>query len=168
LFKQEIIKDYARRFLTEILVESGTYTGRTIQASIKQFRYIVSIELDWDLVRKSKRKFARHEHVQIFWGDSRTVLPLILSAVLKPCLFWLDAHYSGGITAKSDVQTPIIQELEAILAEDLMDHVILIDDARLFVGEHDFPTIADIKDLVKERRPNLKVEVKHDVIRIHK
>ena len=32
----------------------------------------------------------------------------------KPCLFWLDAHYSGGITAHGAEMTPIFDEIRHI------------------------------------------------------
>jgi hypothetical protein len=46
--------------------------------------------------------------------------------------------------------------------------VILIDDARCFTGENDYPTLDELKSFVAERKPNHKFSVEHDIIRIHK
>ena len=47
-------------------------------------------------------------------------------------LFWLDAHYSGGDTAKGQSNTPVMSELEAILAYSRRNDIILVDDLRYF------------------------------------
>jgi hypothetical protein len=86
-------------------------------------------------------------------------------------LFWLDAHYypnSGGTTAKGELETPIIKELHCILNHPVEGHVILIDDAREFPGRNNYPTIAQLQDLIVKRHPNRAFEVKDDIIRIHK
>ena len=42
------------------------------------------------------------------------------------------------------LNTPVMDELKTILGQRL-EHVILIDDARLFVSEYDYPTITKLK-----------------------
>jgi hypothetical protein len=46
--------------------------------------------------------------------------------------------------------------------------VVLIDDARCFrnVGSQEYPAVSDIETWVKERRPDLGIEVSMDCIRI--
>jgi len=94
-------------------------------------------------------------------------LPEILSSLKKPCLFWLDAHYSADSTIKGDVETPIAEELKAILHHSVQNHVILIDDARRFIGKNDYPTIKWLKDYVLKYRPDWSFEIENDIIRIH-
>ena len=101
-------------------------------------------------------------------GDSSKVLPELLDKIKKPCLFWLDGHYSGGITGKGDLNTPILNELKSIFSHQIKDHVILIDDARCFTGEEDYPTIKALKEFVIKNRPDWVFEVRNDIIRIHK
>ena len=55
-------------------------------------------------------------------------------------LFWLDGHYSGEGTGGCDEVCPIIAELRLIAQSKRKDHCILIDDARLFIGEDGYPT----------------------------
>jgi hypothetical protein len=52
-------------------------------------------------------------------------------------LFWLDGHFCGGVSAHGDKGTPILEELNLILSHRVKEHVILIDDARLFNGTFD-------------------------------
>jgi hypothetical protein len=94
-------------------------------------------------------------------------LEILLRDVSMRCLFWLDGHYSGGNTARGRTDTPISMEVRAILDHSVCDHVILIDDARLFDGTHDYPAIPAIRELVATKRPSHVVEVLNDVIRIH-
>jgi hypothetical protein len=64
----------------------------------------------------------------------------------------------------------IIQdELQTILNWWIDGSVILIDNARLFKKENNWPEIEDIKSLVVKIKPNLKLEVLEslDIIKIY-
>jgi len=134
----------------------------------KSFSKIISFELDQTLAAQAQKRFANDNHIQVVQGDSGKLLPDYLATIYEPCLFWLDGHYSGGITAKGTLETPIKNELTAILSHPVNGHVILIDDARCFTGENDYPTLDELKNFVAERKPNHKFSVEHDAIRIHK
>ena len=168
IVKEELIKDYAKTFNTQILIETGTYLGDMVHAMKKSFSRIISFELDHDLAVQAQQRFANDPHIEIVEGDSGKLLDEHLATINEPCLFWLDGHYSGGITAKGALETPIKNELTAILSHPVNGHVILIDDARCFTGENDYPTLDELKNFVAERKPNHKFSVEHDAIRIHK
>ena len=106
-------------------------------------------------------------HIRVHHGDSEVALPRILDELNEPCLFWLDAHYSGGFTGKGRLETPIINELNAIFEHHIKTHVVLIDDARCFNGEHDYPTLKQLQGFVLDRWPNVEFAVDADIIRIH-
>lgn len=166
--KQRIVKRYGKQFQTKILIETGTFKGDMIFAVRKSFQHIYSIELGTDLYQRAKERFARFPHIKIVHGDSSVVLGQILDTLDRPALFWLDGHYSEGITARGDVETPIRRELELIFAHPIKDHVILIDDAREFTGERDYPTIGELQSLVSNQQPGWSFVVEDDVIRIHR
>ncbi len=168
LMKQEIIKQYAREFSIDTLVETGTYLGDMVHATKDTFSKIVTIELNKYLFERARKKFARFDHISVIEGSSVEVLPQILIDITQPCLFWLDAHYSGGITAKDELETPIIQEFNYILGRSIREYVILIDDAREFVGRNGYPTIEELRNLIFERHPDWIFVVRDDIIRIHK
>lgn len=164
--KQATIKEYARTYGLNTLIETGTYLGSMVNAMKGEFDEIVSIELDEQLSEMARRRFARYGHISIIQGDSAKILPKLLLGRENPCLFWLDGHYSGGITAKGARETPIVQELLEILRHPVDGHVVLVDDAREFNGERDYPTLSEIRRLVSEQWPNWKFEVENDIIRI--
>ena len=168
IVKEELIKNFAQTFNTPILIETGTYLGDMVYAMKQSFSKIISFELDHKLATQAQKRFANDNHIDIVQGDSGKLLGDYLATINEPCLFWLDGHYSGGITAKGALETPIKNELAFILSHPIDGHVVLIDDARCFTGENDYPTIDELKNFVAERKPNHKFSVEHDAIRIHK
>ena len=168
VIKQRTVKEYAKIFSVETFIETGTYLGDMVDAVRDTFNKIYSIELDNTLYEQAKKKFSRHHNISIFHGDSSKVLSVILADISEPCLFWLDGHYSGGITAKGDFNTPIMQELNCILDHFIEEHVILIDDAREFNGYNDYPTLEELKKRIFKKYLDWKFDIKDDIIRIHK
>lgn len=166
-YKQKVVKYYARKFSPEIFIETGTYQGDMIHAVKKKFNQIYSIELNEALYRNAKKRFVKNNHISIIYGDSTVQLKIILPNIDKPCLFWLDAHYSGGSTAKGDLETPIMEEMNLILNHSNLKHIILIDDARLFIGKNDYPSIEKVKNLVFKYHKDWLFIIKDDIIRIH-
>lgn len=165
--KEELIRDFAKTFKTNILIETGTYLGDMVHAMRKSFARILSFELDEALAQQARQRFAAEPHIQIVQGDSGRMLGDYLTQIHEPCLFWLDGHYSGGITAKGALETPIKNELQHILSHAVEGHVILIDDARCFTGENDYPTLQELQNFVNERKQGRNFSVEHDIIRIH-
>lgn len=165
--KRNIIKQYGKIFGTDIFVETGTFLGNTVDSCRSSFNKIYSIELDKKLVVRAEKRFKKYKHITILEGDSEKILPEILNNITSPALFWLDAHYSGLNTAKAIIETPIMKELEFVFNHPIKDHVVLIDDARLFVDKDDYPLLDELKEHILTKRPGLIFEVKDDMIRIH-
>ncbi len=143
--KKQILATYVARYGTSTLIETGTYRGDMIYAMKGNFEQIYSIELSNDLASKATRRFQPYRHIKILVGDSGEILPQILSNISVPCLFWLDGHFSGGFTAKGRADTPVSNELAAILGHKIKTHIILIDDARCFDGTAEYPTLDALK-----------------------
>jgi len=165
LVKQEMVKQYANTYQTNVLIETGTFRGEMIDACATLFKRIFSIELSNELFQEASKRFAHQKHISIMQGDSGKIMPEILSKINEPCLFWLDGHYSGGFTAKGSKETPILQELAAILKHPVEHHVVLIDDARCFNGENDYPTINELKNMILPCHPDWFFEIEDDAIR---
>jgi hypothetical protein len=165
-YKQLIVINYGKENRIKILIETGTYLGDMVYACRRHFKQIYSIELDKKLAIRASERFKLYKQIEILQGDSTDELPLVLSAIKKPTLFWLDGHYSEGITAKGKLNTPILQELTHILNHPLKNHTILIDDARCFNGTDDYPTLEELKSLVNNQIPKMDFEVIDDIIRI--
>jgi len=165
IVKQKAIDDYRKKYGFEILVETGTYLGDMVEAQRDKFKRIYSIELSERLFAKAKRRFKAFAHITILQGDSGIVLNKLVPEIDQPAIFWLDGHYSGGITALGAKECPVPEELNSIL-ESKFDHVILIDDARLFNGTNDYPTIGEINALLQAKGKSFNIETKDDIIRI--
>jgi len=165
IVKQMTIKDYKTKYGYEVLVETGTFLGEMVEAQKKIFKKIYSVELSVELFNNAKRRFYNDKNVTIVQGDSGKVLPKILLGIDEPAIFWLDGHYSEGITAKGEKECPILEELDAIFNSKKFNHILLIDDARCFIGKRDFPTIAQLTEYVKRKNEKYQVEIKHDIIR---
>jgi hypothetical protein len=169
MVKCDAVKEYAEKFKLRIFVETGTYLGQMIDETKGNFDKIISIELDKDLFERAKNKFSDMKNITILNGDSAELLPKCIKEINRPILFWLDAHYSAGFTTKGNLSTPIIRELKSILEHPLnAEHVILIDDARCFIGDDDYPTINELKQLVMNKNSIFILEIKDDIIRIHR
>lgn len=164
LIKQEIVKELARKYSLKTFVETGTYLGATVRASLSTFEKIYTIELDELLFNRAKKKFRNYSKVVVIKGDSAKKLPEVLSKIKGPALFWLDAHFSKGITAKGNLNTPILEELKAIIKHPIKQHLILIDDASSFAGKDDYPTVANLKKYILKLNRSLTVSTKDNMV----
>jgi len=165
IVKQMIIQEYQKKYGCEVFVETGTFRGDMVEAQKKNFKKIISIELSVKLFQEAQKKFKADRNVQIVQGDSGKMLSYVLKQVNEPAIFWLDGHYSAGITAKGNTECPVFEELDCIFGAAPMKHVILIDDARDFVGRGDYPTIDALTAYIKNKNNQYQVTVENDVIR---
>lgn len=164
--KQQVIEEY--RFLSgnKIFIETGTFLGDMIEAQRKNFDVLYSIEVEDSLWQNAVKRFAGQKHIHIVKGDSAMVLPQITKQLGAGAVFWLDGHYSGGVTGKGDLNCPVYDEVDAAFQLNQLNHVLLIDDARCFDGSNDYPTIEALIGYVKASNENYNVVVKDDIIRI--
>lgn len=173
--KRNDILEISQQFLdAKIFVETGTFFGDTIQFFKNNFTRLYSIELSEELADRAKKRFQNDGNISIVKGDSSVELSKILKEIDEPCIFWLDGHYSSEFwlgkefiqTSKGKKDTPIREELNQIFNHKIKDHIILIDDARLFTNQHDYPGIKKIKRMTSKLLPSHTFEVKNDIIRI--
>lgn len=165
LVKQGVIRRYAAQHRCSTLVETGTFRGDMILAMLDDFRTLYSIELHPKLHSRAVSLFKEQPSVRLLQGDSGIRISDVLAELNEPAIFWLDGHFSAGQTAKADINTPIIAELDKVLKHHIPNHVVLIDDARLFTGEDDYPTLDDVRKQL-ERLGRFDMKVEDDVIAI--
>jgi hypothetical protein len=159
--KQRILREAGREHDCRVLVESGTYLGGTLLSNHRNFERLVSIELGEQLWRQALVRLRHLHNVTLLQGDSATRLGEVIATLSQPAVFWLDAHYSGGITAMGDAETPIAHEIRLIVdAPQLAGSVVLIDDARLF-GEGDYPSVEEVRALIAPR----ELTIADDILR---
>jgi hypothetical protein len=159
--KQRTVRKYASKHRLRILVETGTFYGDMVAAMLHDFDLIYSIELSEALYRKAVRRFRDYSHVRLIHGDSAEELGKLVGTLPGPALFWLDGHFSGGVTARGSADTPIFAELLHIRSS-AHPHVVLIDDARCFGTDPVYPKMSELQTFIGA--PELKVETDSFVI----
>lgn len=144
-----------QKHLNPVFIETGSYLGSGIQKALQAgFKEVYSIELSPSLYDHCCKLFEGNPQVHLYLGDSSIELENIISVIDQQATFWLDAHYSGGITATSG-NSPILTELKVIAQHPIKTHTILIDDVRLFgTSESDFIKLEEIINAIKEINPN--------------
>ena len=166
--KHSVIRSFVDNNLGYTFVETGTYLGDTIFALRDDFMKLYSVELSKELYENAVLRFHLDDKIFVFQGDSAEILPKMLGRIDGPVLYWLDGHYSGPGTAKaSNTQCPIIAELNAIIARNNCNDVILIDDARLFGWRSGYPSKRKLRSVVRENFPHHRMDIRADIICIY-
>jgi hypothetical protein len=171
--KRQVIDLHIQRYGPTIFVETGTFLGDTVEAFKDKFEFVYSIELSEELANEAIERFKDVDNIKIIRGNSGEVLSHLVPTINKKILFWLDGHYSSEFyvgdrfiaTAKGTKETPILEELDVILNSSIQ-HIILIDDARLFNGKADYPTLNCVKRKVSTSRNSYTFFVDKDIIHI--
>ena len=123
------------------------------------------------LFERARELFATMPNVVLHNGDSSAILPRILLEEDVPTVFWLDGHWCGGESGGQETECPLLRELEIVNTLAHPDSILLIDDARLFLGPpprpHDrlkWPDIGEITACLHQDRHPRRVRIVDDVI----
>jgi len=150
-----------------IWVETGTFMGDTTSVLSKAAKMVYSIEPEPTLFSKAEEKFRNTSNVKIIRGLSEEVLPKLLPTLSGDICFWLDGHYSEGVTFKGPQDTPILDELDAIgrNLEMMGKVVVMVDDIRMFDPTNPelsaYPSLDFLVDWA--RKHNLHWHIEHDI-----
>ncbi|MBE3138582.1 MAG: hypothetical protein IMZ63_02065 [Actinobacteria bacterium] len=127
----------------KVFIETGTHFGQTIFKINSYFDKIHTIEIKEDIyntvVNMAHTKESHpgsFQNINFHLGDSTYLLPKILKNINEPCVFFLDGHYSHGITGRGEKDTPLLEEVKAIEEFHNQSSIIIIDDCGMF-GKHD-------------------------------
>ena len=148
-------------------VETGTFMGDTAALLAQDAKMVYTIEPDRSLYEKAKQRFSQTSNVHVINGLSEDVFPSLLPTLSGVVNFWLDGHYSGGITHQGPTDCPVREELSQIENNLLRFGKIsvLIDDVRCFnpaLPEYgDYPDINYLVDWA--RRNGMLWHIEHDI-----
>jgi hypothetical protein len=143
--------------------------GETSREMSKHFKFVYTIEIDQKIYNNTKKLFKKYSNITPLLGDSGLVIEDLLTKIDKKetCIFWLDGHYSGGITGLGEKETPIKAELKHIYNHS-NSHLIMIDDARMFFNNRkDYPLFEDLKDYIMTLNKDATIYIEDDIIFIH-
>jgi hypothetical protein len=126
-----VVHKYSK--FASVFVETGTHIGKTVLAAHNAgFKRIYTIELADHFYADAVKKFAGYPGIKCIHGDSSKKLKEVLAELDERAVFWLDGHWSMGDTARGDKDVPLCEELESIANHHIKNHILLIDDIRLF------------------------------------
>lgn len=164
--KRAEIKKWQAMTGYKLFVETGTFLGQTTVEMAAVFDRCWTVEIDTALYQQALARFAPLPNITALHGSSGTHIVPILSQIDAPAIFWLDGHYSRANTGRGDVDSPILQELTRIFEHPIKEHVILIDDARDFLGVNGYPTVKALHRFVRARSP-YRMRISNDIIRLY-
>lgn len=159
---ESFIKMIAMAFKAPIFVETGTFRGDSTERASRYFPFIHTIELANDLFELCQNRFKGNSSITLHHGDSALILQTIVPILDKKAVFFLDAHNSGGGTAKGETNTPILTEIRTVLQKALFDPILVIDDTRMF-----YEPLCNVEGTIMEGYPSL-IQVVDTILAIKK
>jgi hypothetical protein len=134
------IKNIRDKRSIHTFIETGTLYGDGVDYAIDSgFKRIISIEINEELVKKAKIKYANNSNVEILLGNSPDVLEQLLPSIAEPVLFWLDAHFPGCDAnlasyrdeLNNEKRVPLESELK-LISQRAQQDVIICDDLWIY------------------------------------
>lgn len=127
---------------TKEYIETGAYHGEGVQMVLDQYEIVHSIELSQVWYDHCANRFKDNPKVRMHHGNSKYILPQVLTNIQAPVTVYLDGHFSAGETAFGEEEingvssNPLLVELEILMARPYND-IIIIDDCRM-IGKKDW------------------------------
>lgn len=161
-------------------IETGTFTGKTTEYFIKHSDYVVSIEPSNYLYNKVLSRL-RSPKVVLLNGTSedklQEAIDNVASKQFSTINFWLDGHFSSGVTYKGEQACPLLSELD-IIKKNIQSKKIIdtkiniyIDDLRLICNASDsrisetegYPSLTEVLNhsLVMSSKIAINIDILH-------
>jgi len=152
-----LINFIALAFGVRVFFETGTFRGKTVRRLAGVFEKLITVEGSKEIFESAKSQLSGYHNIVNVYGDSVGALQAIVPKINVPIVFWLDAHFSGGATHGREDECNVLDEL-ATINQSLGEHIILVDDARLFYAPppqpHDprqWPSITQVVEALSDR-----------------
>jgi hypothetical protein len=94
-FRIRAVKKYGDLRAYRVAIETGTLFGDSALKLSRYFPKVYTIEINRELYEKAADRFKNHAAIQVLFGDSKLILKELAKDIQAPCLFYLDAHFSG-------------------------------------------------------------------------
>lgn len=161
-YKRGLLKRIQRIYNYKYFVETGTCLGETPAKLSGLFERIWTIELSEELFQRAKINLSKYKNVTCLHGNSGQILSDVVRNLDAPTLFWLDGHFSGGVTASGE--NPIIEELNVIKSSSINNHVIVIDDMSDFSLFEKNAPLSAVVYAIENINPNYKFYSDYDML----
>ena len=166
----DLITSLQKAYNIRAFVETGTYRGDTSRWASRVFDKVWTIENSESIYLSTVEACKDLKNVDFLFGDTRNQLPMALSQLSGPAIFWLDAHWSCDVTYGEGDECPLRDELK-LLNESPFEHYILIDDAKYFMSppppphnREQWPTLTSVLTALNTPERSRYVVIHEDVI----
>jgi len=111
-------------------IETGTAHGGTTLPMSAKFKTVHTIEIMETLYLETKQKAAAKgiKNIVFHLGDSEIILPELAKSVREPAVFFLDGHFCRRDSGRGSQDTPLLDELAALVNYRNYNEIIIIDD----------------------------------------
>jgi hypothetical protein len=146
-----LMPEVLEKYKTNNFIEFGTHKGNGCKlANYLGFENIYSIEIDDFFFNISNLTLRRFKNIHLFKGSTLNVLPQLLEKIDEKSTFWIDSH--------SENNCPILKELEILSTHKFKNHILLIDDMRMFgTAYYGYVTIKQIIDSIMKINPDYQI-----------
>ena len=166
----------------DVFIETGLYLGHTLKDLYENGLFdglssVYTIEIQKHYIDKALNSygFLKEDKFNVVHGDSAVELEKVVGNHKDDkIIFWLDAHFSGGNTGKSQGfgECPLMGELDFI--KNLTKKpVIIIDDIEAFIefpksiekyhNVNDWPSIKTVKEELNSFSFDFDIKVDRDM-----
>jgi hypothetical protein len=159
-------KELKDTYNCDYFLETGYYMGSGVKRALDAgFKNIMSIEISTKHINYGKE----HNKNEIELGilnliqdDSKNIYNHIKN-IDKKFLFFLDSHADQDLThERGEFICPVLQELKEINKHHRKDHIILVDDMRIFRDRRDWAYNIVLDDVINEiKKINKNYEIKY-------
>jgi hypothetical protein len=125
-----------QRVKTRVLRRNAFIDGNWIETGTYPSAIVTSLEPDFTLFSFNKLRLSKFHNIKLVNSASEISLNDLVSNETGTVNFWLDGHFSGDITFKGQIHSPILEELNIIERNiSRLKVCVFIDDIRDFTGD---------------------------------
>jgi predicted O-methyltransferase YrrM len=142
-----------------VFVESGTYLGDTTAFLRPSVDRVITVELAPTYAVAARQRFAADPGITVIEGDALNVLPALLEDLTEPALIYLDGHYSGGETARGNLDEPAAAILRSLDDANVPEGSVLVVDDLRHMGDPGLPELDELTAAARAAFPNARIRV---------
>jgi hypothetical protein len=170
--KRSLLRESIIQNSLEVFVETGTYLGRTSAFLAKYVAHVATCENSLEVYRELEESgfLSSYSNVKTHLIDSVSFLnhTNIKNLIIeKPCLVFLDSHYSGGSTSNRN-SCPLTSELNIILPLLNQKSILVVDDIHNMHGFFGYPRLSKVLRLIRKIRPDINYQIYSNMLFVYR
>lgn len=131
---KNILQKYKNNYNT--FIETGTYIAEAVKLALSVgFEKIYTIDLT-DKYKNELHDIYKKDiysgKVKFLYGESYLELEKLFKDIKYPSIIWHDAHHDMHSDICGKYECPILEELKVIKKSGIKNHILMIDDIRIF------------------------------------